>query len=232
MQVRCTAEKLIIRALPGGLDTSFRLRLNEVVTAVGQSFDGAWLYVYNDLVAGWAGRAYLQDVSFDPLNPLWIGAAEGNYRNYRPGNPKIDMIVIHVIEGTLKSADNWFNDKAAGVSAHYGIGLKRELHQYVKEEHAAYHAGRVDHPTAPLVLQRPGVNPNNYSIGIEHEGTADGEWPGTMYEDSAVLVADICARRQFPVDRTHVVGHHEIYSLKTCPGRGDVDRIVRMAQAL
>lgn len=233
MIVRCTASKLVVRALPDGEDTKERLKQGQTVAAYGQSFDGEWLYIGSP--AGWVSKQFLEEVT-EPaaslVKPKWIGAAKGNYRTGRPGNPKIDMILIHVIEGTLKSCDNWFNNSAVGVSAHYGIGRKRELHQYVEEENTAYHAGRVNNPTSALVKRRPGVNPNNYSIGIEHEGTADSIWPDTMYEDSARLVAVIAKRHDILLDRVHVVGHREIYSLKTCPGRGDVDRIVTMAREI
>ena len=232
MNVRCTASSLIIRATPNGVDLRARLLEGQVATAFGQSFDGDWFYIVHDGDAGWVARKFLEEVEDDGRKLRWIGAAAGNYRNFRPGNPKIDMIVIHVIEGTLQSCDNWFNNPASGVSAHYGIGLRRELHQYVKEEHSAYHAGRINNPSASLVISRPGINPNNYSIGIEHEGTAVSVWPDTMYEDSARLVAEIAKRHNIPLDRVHVVGHHEIYAPKSCPGKGDVDRIVRMAKQI
>lgn len=230
MIVRCTATTLVVRALPNGADLKQRLYVGELADAVGSSFDGKWLHVVNSRVAGWASKRYLEEVKDDPQQVVkWIGAAKGNYRSGR-ASKVVDMIVIHVIEGTLKSCDEWFNNKKAVVSAHYGIGKAREIHQYVREEDTAFHAGRVLHPVAPLVLQRPRINPNDYSIGIEHEGTATSEWPDTLYVDSAWLVADIARRHRIPLDRAHVVGHHEVFATKSCPGRGDVSRIVSLAR--
>lgn len=232
MRVRCTADALIVRATPGGVDMGSRLKKGQTATAVGVSFDDGWFYVVTDHLAGWCSRQFLQEIEEEATAEVkWIGAAEGNYRERR-GNLPVDLIVIHVIEGTLKSCDNWFNNPKAGVSAHYGIGLERELHQYVREEQCAFHAGRVENPTAELVKRRPGLNPNDYSIGIEHEGTKTSVWPETMYEDSARLVAELAKRHNIPLNRMHVVGHHEIYAPKSCPGRGDVGRIVRMAQEI
>lgn len=152
--------------------------------------------------------------------------------NYTPGRGGSipDLVVIHVVEGSASSARNWFRNPVSKVSSHYLIALDRKVYQFVDEADTAWANGRVDNPTARLILQRPGLNPNRYSISIENEGTADGEWPDTMYDDNAQLVAEICARWDIPVDRNHIVGHREIYSKKTCPGKGDVDRIVSMAR--
>src|SRR5271163_203896 len=98
----------------------------------------------------------------------WIGCAKGNYQTGRPGQFQPEAVVIHIMEGTLKGTDSWFNDPRAKVSAHYGIGTGGLVHQYVKEADTAFHAGIVDRPTWPLL--KPRVNPNYYTIGIEHEG--------------------------------------------------------------
>ena len=80
----------------------------------------------------------------------------------------------------------------------------------------------------------PGINPNAYSIGIEHEGFDDGQpWPDAQIQSSSRLVADICHRYSIPITRAHVVGHHEIDSQHSCPGRaGPVDQIVALASQI
>lgn len=35
---------------------------------------------------------------------------------------------------------------------------------------------------------------------------------------SAALIAQLARKWGIPVGREHIVGHHEIYALKTCPG--------------
>src|SRR5258708_18197834 len=44
----------------------------------------------------------------------------------------------------------------------------------MKEEDTAFHAGVLVNPTWTLL--RPGVNPNSYTIGVEHEGKPDDLW--------------------------------------------------------
>jgi N-acetylmuramoyl-L-alanine amidase len=132
-------------------------------------------------------------------------------------NYKIEAIVIHIMDGTLQGTDSWFATPASQVSSHYGIGLNGEVHQYVKEENTAWHAGRVSSPT--WSLYKPGVNPNSYTIGIEHEGKADTIWTDAMKKSSSCLIRDLCKRYNIPIDREHIVGHYQIFSQKpNCPG--------------
>src|SRR6185295_3079618 len=106
------------------------------------------------------------------MEKTWIGCASANFRSGRGGDGRPHGIVVHVIVGSLDSAGNTFRNPniVPNRSAHYGVGRDGRVHQYVREEDTAYHAGTVDHPTAAMVLAKPGVNPNQYTIGIEHEG--------------------------------------------------------------
>jgi N-acetylmuramoyl-L-alanine amidase len=115
------------------------------------------------------------------------------------------------------------------VSAHYGVSRHGAIHQYVDEMDTAWHAGRVHDPVWPLLKTR--VNPNAYTIGIEHEGTPDMTWPDAMYESSATLVAGISQRWSIALDRLHVIKHSEIYSKKWyCPGpHCDLDYLIDLA---
>ncbi|MDH3638577.1 MAG: N-acetylmuramoyl-L-alanine amidase [Gammaproteobacteria bacterium] len=146
-------------------------------------------------------------------------------RGYQP-----EAIVIHIMAGTLAGTDSWFSQKQSQVSAHYGVGIGGQIHQYVDESDSAWHAGRRYVPTWTLI--KDGVNPNLYTIGLEHEGHADDTWPEAMYDASARLVKDICLRWGIPIDRRHIVGHREIYSRKTCPGnKVDLNKLVRLAKS-
>jgi N-acetylmuramoyl-L-alanine amidase len=139
-----------------------------------------------------------------------------NFLHGRPGSLHPAAIVIHISEGSLVSADAWFNNDSAQVSAHYCVGRAGEVHQYVSEEDTAYHAGSPVNPTWPLL--RPHVNPNFYTVGIEHEGRAQDEWTEVQYAASAQLVLDIARRWAIPIDAEHIVMHREIRGNKTCPG--------------
>ncbi len=189
--------------------------------------------------------------------------AAGNWRagrKFSPKFPKIAGLVIHVMDGYLAGTDAFFNtapaDRTGGQkgnpsSAHYGIGQGGEVHQYVQDEDTAYHAGRVNKPAWPLIqtfwnaatAKYSGVNPNAITIGIEHEGAASQafatklklafDWPDPMVQASAELIAVLCAKHSIPIERGSIVGHHEIFQPKPCPGDlAIVDRLVELAKTL
>jgi N-acetylmuramoyl-L-alanine amidase len=145
-------------------------------------------------------------------------------------------IVIHVMDGSLTGTDSWFASEHSEVSAHYGIGKSGEVHQYVDEADTAFHCGIVKNPTWTGLYRAPGrqaINPNLYTIGIEHEGNANLDWPEAMYAASAELIAGICMGWGIPIDRQHIIRHSEICSDKACPGyKVDLDRLISMAQTL
>lgn len=157
-----------------------------------------------------------------------------NFRRGRSGQRPI-AIVIHIMEGSLSGTDAWFAADESGVSAHYGIGKKGEVHRYVREEDSAAHAGTVDRPSWPLLKLRDNgkpVNPNYYTIGIEHEGKAGEPFTEAMYEASSELIAAIAERWNIPVDSDHVITHHAIRFSKSCPGTGvDLSRLIEMAKS-
>jgi len=152
------------------------------------------------------------------IDHTWIGCAPGNFRSGRPHGFQPIGIVLHVMEGTLSGTDAWFNNPSAKVSAHYGVGVDGQIHQYVAEDDTACHAGIVVNPTAALVLARPNVNPNYYTIGIEHEGQGQDSWTAQQSAASANLVVDIASRWGIALDVDHVFAHHEVRASKPCPG--------------
>lgn len=150
------------------------------------------------------------------------------------GGRKPEAIVIHVMEGTLSGTDSWFMRRDSQVSAHYGIGFGGEIHRYVRETDTAWHAGRVNAPSWSLIKRTPDgryVNPNAYTIGIEHEGSASTDWTEAMYRADGEIVAAISTRWNIPLDPLHVIGHREIFSLKTCPGFSvSIEKILQLAR--
>src|SRR6266852_5512180 len=159
----------------------------------------------------------------------WIGCAGDNFRKGRHGfEPK--AIVIHVIVGSLESAGLTFRDPRSCVSAHYGVGKSGRIHQFVEESDTAFHAGTVVEPTWRLI--DPSVNPNLYTVGIEHEGQPQDVWPDEQFRTSAELVREIAGRWKIALDRDHVIMHREIRASKTCPGSVDMDRLIREAACL
>jgi N-acetylmuramoyl-L-alanine amidase len=157
----------------------------------------------------------------------WIGSP-----NFSPGRSgyRPRAVVIHIMQGTLEDTDSWFATTRSQVSAHYGVAADGRVHQYVQEGDTAWHAGRIASPSWALL--KPGVNPNLYTIGIEHEGWSGRVWSDATMEASATLLGEIAKRWGIPLDRQHVVGHCDIYALKPfCPGTGvDLDALIRLAE--
>jgi N-acetyl-anhydromuramyl-L-alanine amidase AmpD len=153
----------------------------------------------------------------------WIGSPNYGYpdgtqgRNgYRPIG-----VVLHIAEGTLAGCDAWFNSpNNPGSSTHYCIGKNGAIHQYVEESDAAWGNGQVKQPTWPLLKE--GVNPNLYTISIEHEGYTGEPWTEEMYQADVWLVRQICERWEIAIDRDHIIGHYRIDSVNRarCPGTG------------
>lgn len=148
------------------------------------------------------------------------------------GTQKPEIIVIHIMDGTLAGTDSWFASSTSGVSSHYGIGKGGDVHQYVKEADTAWANGRVQNPT--YKLYKPNINPNAYSISIEHEGTGTTVWSKEMKQTSANLIREIAERWNIPIDRDHVIAHYQIFSPKSqCPDKDHkiVDELVALAGA-
>ena len=124
------------------------------------------------------------------MNAKWVPSPNRTLgrRGFRP-----EAVVVHIMDGTLRGTDAWFRNRESKVSAHYGVGRNGEVHQYVREADAAWHAGRKS-SDAPWGLLKPGVNPNYYTIGIEHEERDDVDRTDAMYEASTTLVREICLR--------------------------------------
>jgi len=156
------------------------------------------------------------------LSPnFWSGR-----KGYKP-----EAIVIHIMDGTLVGTDAWFANSESQVSAHFGIGKNGEVHQYVKEEDTAWHAGRIDNPNWKFIKPN-NVNPNLYTIGIEHEGRSDDVWTGAMKQASAELIREVCERWDIPIDRAHIIGHYQIFSKKpNCPAKDKkiIDELIALA---
>lgn len=165
-------------------------------------------------------------------------SAGDNFHSERRARPDTqlwepDAIVIHVTEGNRDSVRDWFGNDGSDVSAHYMVCTDGTIDQFVDEASVAFHAGRVLNPTAALVLERAGVNPNLWTIGIEHEGDGKHELTPKQRAASLELQADIRRRRPaILADRRHIFGHHEVFAAKTCPGAIDVDRLVADLRAM
>lgn len=147
----------------------------------------------------------------------WVGSP--NFTPGRKGQQPV-AIVYHIMAGTLAGTDSWFRNPGSKVSAHFGIGRDGAIHQYVREEDTAWANGRVAAPTWSLLERFPKVNPNAYTLSIEHEGQPGEPFTEEMYEASLALTRYLLDRWSIPVDRDHLIGHHRIDGVNRahCPG--------------
>jgi N-acetyl-anhydromuramyl-L-alanine amidase AmpD len=136
----------------------------------------------------------------------FVPAASGNYTNAsRERSHNIDMIVIHVVQGSSSGAVNWFANPDSGVSAHYTVNKNGSVTQSVRNADIGYHAGH--------------WATNTRSIGIEHGGYVSNpdNFSPAMYRASARLAAWCSRKHRIRIDRQHIIGHHQVPG---CPGKG------------
>jgi N-acetyl-anhydromuramoyl-L-alanine amidase len=161
----------------------------------------------------------------------WLQAAQRRPSpNYtaRPLNTPIDLLVIHNISlPPGEFGGNWIDDlflnqlnpnthpyfahiAALKVSAHCFIRRTGALIQYVSFQHRAWHAGHSSFHGRDRC--------NDYSIGIELEGTDDIPFTAAQYACLNTCIATI--QKHYPaITAEHIVGHSDIApGRKTDPG--------------
>lgn len=160
----------------------------------------------------------------------WL--ASPNY-NARPSAIIIDTIVIHnislppdnfgacdanglhFVKALFTNQLDWnahpyFQTiKGAEVSAHLFIERDGKITQFVNFEDRAWHAGKSSY------LGRPDCN--NYSIGIELEGSDFVPFTAVQYQTLSQIIKTLY--QTYPKTRRHLTGHSDIASgRKTDPG--------------
>ena len=124
----------------------------------------------------------------------------------RPATTVIDTLVIHHIS---LPPEHFIGDaverlRGVHVSTHFLLRRRGELLQFVSCEQRAWHAG------ASRLLERERCN--DFSIGIELEGSSARPFAATQYRRLAQLVASLGER--YPL--RFIAGHSDI-----APGRKD-----------
>lgn len=143
------------------------------------------------------------------------------------GGRQPEAVVIHCTDWPGGMPRDYFVSNSKQVSAHYCIFKDGSIVQYVDEGTGANHAGNIVNPTAAIVRERGSLNPNAYTIGVEHDLKAPEQMTAAQFQASQSLVRGICSRWGIPWDRRHIIGHREIRNDKTCPGWGvDMDAYV------
>lgn len=146
----------------------------------------------------------------------------------RPAGAALGLIVVHGISLPPGEFGNGWIDRFfcndlpadahpffaticdAAVSAHVLIARDGTLTQYVPFDRRAWHAGRSEYCGR--------TSCNDFSIGIELEGTDDLEYASAQYRALAELIAAL--RRGYPaLGSAEIVGHNDIApGRKTDPG--------------
>ncbi len=148
-------------------------------------------------------------------------------RDARPAGCAVELLVIHSISlppgefggrgiidlftNSLDAAAHPYYRGIAGlkVSAHFLIRRDGELIQFVPTEQRAWHAGESN--------WRGRSRCNDFSIGVELEGTDDSAFEDAQYATLAELTRALRAR--YPI--VDVAGHSDIApARKTDPGTG------------
>src|SRR5689334_22999649 len=76
----------------------------------------------------------------------WVAASDANWRRAdRPDDYAIDMVIVHVTQGSLASAVKAFQDPGHQAAAHYIVGQDGRVTQMIRELDVAYHAGNRDY---------------------------------------------------------------------------------------
>lgn len=162
-------------------------------------------------------------------------------RDVRPQGTAIDLIVVHSIslppgEYGGDAIERFFQNRLdknehpyfeeiheMQVSAHALIKRSGEIVQFVPFNERAWHAGQSNFQGRECC--------NDFSIGIELEGTDTGEFEEVQYQQLAKLVTTL--RDTYPGIADNVTGHSDIApGRKKDPGTGfDWDKLNRYIKA-
>lgn len=152
-----------------------------------------------------------------------------------------EALVLHIADGTLAGCDSWFNTTSAQVSAHFCVGKKGEIHQYVYLSNGAWANGAIEAGnTAKLITENNYDNPNDWTVSVEHEGIG-GDQPTDAQFNASVTLASwlfknvllVSGATGVAADADHILRHSAISpkSRARCPGWTD-DVLSRYIQAV
>jgi hypothetical protein len=150
---------------------------------------------------------------------VWRPSPNHSSRN----GSRVELVVIHTCEGAYSGCASWLRNPQARASAHYVVKEDgREVSQLVDENRRAWHvaASYRSRLNSGKLTHREGRSTNDFSIGIEHGGSArQRSFPQGQIDRSITLVRDITGRHNIPRDRYHIVAHGQLQpESRTDPG--------------
>lgn len=203
---------ILLQDLQAVLKSDYRIRLpaepSPAPTAPGSDSPSA-MYAAAPSSPGWCPFAKKR-----PIN-------KANYESGRGGSKPI-AVVLHIATGPLTSIFPTFDNPRSKASSHFCIGKDGTIEQYVAINNTAYAngirwinrhwftpSGRLVRPTWTGLIR--GVNPNFYTISIEHEGQPIDKWTAKMYEADIKLLQWIGQQLNLRfVPHKTLIGHYEI----------------------
>lgn len=153
-----------------------------------------------------------------PPDPPIKQVPSPNFWPTREGHDPI-AIVLHTMAGSLAGTDGWFSTPASEVSAHYGVGLSGEIHQYVPLTGSAW-ANGVAQPGAGYAWPGPaGININLLTVSIETEDLGNANQPVTPAQYTSVAAVGRLTVARYPSIK-YLVTHRAITprDRPNCPG--------------
>lgn len=143
------------------------------------------------------------------------------------GGARPAYIVLHHMastgfEGVLRM---WTVPTRVG-SANYAISNEGQIVGVVPEEQRSWSVSNAAFDSKSITFE------------IENESAQGWTVSAAAHEATARVVADLSQRYGIPLDRSHVIGHREVYTrfrvgyATACPGALDLDGIVGRARAL
>ena len=138
-----------------------------------------------------------REVPFPSELPLTVRPAAATARK-SPAKPRtITKVVIHKAEGSAENAWRTAMDPNVRVAAHYAVGSDGGAIQMVDEKDVAFHAAN------------PAVD--EASLGVTLAGmSAKDDVTDKELRAAARLTRYLCDKYKIPVDRNHIIGHHEV----------------------
>lgn len=129
------------------------------------------------------------------------------------GSGAVQDLFMNVLDCESENSHPYFQQelKNKKLSSHVFINRSGEVFQFVSFKHRAWHAG--------VSSFKDKDKCNDYSIGIELEGTEDQKFESAQYE-SLITLTKIILKTYPAINLSHIQGHEDIApGRKTDPGK-------------
>jgi N-acetyl-anhydromuramyl-L-alanine amidase AmpD len=156
--------------------------------------------------------------------------------NFSPAKERVgyDAIVLHIAQGGAAGSLDWLTNPASEVSSNFFISKNGDLFQLVSLADVAWCNGLKPDgknwktPSGKPVTPswrglRQGLNPNRYTLSIEHDGYTGEALPAAMQATQTRLLKWLCEQLGWArlVPGQNLIGHGEINPVDKsfCPGK-------------